>query len=68
MGKWFHVPTTEIIRCEMCKLKLWSDLLAEALSCMNTISLGICGHLYHGAFCECKAQSYVASVSNFIIV
>jgi len=35
---------------------------------MNTITLGIRGHLYQGAFSECKVQSYVASVSDLIIV
>jgi len=50
--------------CEMSKLKLWSDLSADALSYVNTITMGIRGHLYHGAFFECKTNSYVASVSD----
>jgi len=52
--------------CEMSKLKLWSDLSADALSCMNMIRIR--GHLYQGAFFEYKAQSYMASVSDCIIV
>jgi len=45
MGNWLNVPTTEIICCEMSKLKLWSDLSADMISCMNTITKGMRGHL-----------------------
>jgi len=47
---------------KMSKLKLWSDVSADTLSFMNTITLGILGHLCQGVFFECKTQSYVASV------
>jgi len=52
----------------MSKLKLWSDYSADALSYMNTITLEIRGHLCQGAFCECEMQSYVANMSDLIIV
>jgi hypothetical protein len=65
-GWMFQLPIS--YDCEMSKLKLWSDLSADALSCMNTITMGMRGHLCQGAFYKCKAQSYMTSVSDFIIV
>jgi hypothetical protein len=53
---------------KMSKLKLSSDWLSDVLSCMKTITLGICGHLCQGTLCEYKKQSHVASMSDLIIV
>jgi hypothetical protein len=46
MRDWLNVPTTNTHDCERSKLKLWSDLSSDMISCMNTITNGVHGCLH----------------------
>lgn len=46
------------------KLMLWSDLCADMISCMTTITIGTLRHWKSGAFVVSKTHRYMAMIEE----